>query len=102
MEIDDLKPFDPSEVDETISRVVLHNGNNHLLFPFVNATGDVPEYNSVGIAIAGTVATVQDFHNLTALLVKRGQGFLWRIVFNTPWLVRISEESLGPQRAARK
>lgn len=97
-----MKPFDPSEVDETISRVVLHNGKTHLLFPFVNATGEVPEYNSIGIIIAGTAATVQDFNNLTALLVKRGQGFLWRIVFNTPWLIKISQDNPGPPHAGRK
>lgn len=99
---DDLKPFDPSDVDETISRVVLHNGKTYLLFPFVNATGEVPEYSSVGITIAASAATVQDFTNLTAMLVKRGQGYLWRIVFNTPWLIKISDENSGPPRAGRK
>ena len=102
MEIDDLKPFDPSEVDETLTRVVVHSGKTHLLFPYVNATQNEPEYKSIGVVIAGPAASVQDFHTLTALLVKSGHGFLWRIVFNTPWLVRIAEDSGGAQRAERK
>ena len=102
MELDDMKPFDPADVDETITRVVLHNGKTHLLFPYINATKNEPQYNSIGIVIAGTAATVPDFHNLTALLVKAGQGFVWRIVFNTPWLIRIPEENAGAQRIERK
>jgi hypothetical protein len=102
MEIDDLKPFDPSEVDETLTRVVAHNGKTYLLFPYVNATKIAPEYNSIGMVIAGNAATVQDFHNLTALLVKSGQGFRWRIVFNTPWLLQIAEENAGVHRTERK
>jgi hypothetical protein len=102
VEIDDLKPFDPAEVDETLTRVVAHNGKTYLLFPFVNAAKNAPEYNSIGTVITGNAATVQDFHNLTALLVKAGQGFLWRIVFNTPWLIRIADENAGPPRAERR
>jgi hypothetical protein len=102
MEIDDLKPFDPADVDETLTRVVEYNGKTHLLFPYVNATKKEPEYNSIGLVIAGATASVEDFHNLTALLRKSGQGLLWRIVFNTPWLIRISEENAGAPRVERK
>jgi hypothetical protein len=102
MDIDDLKPFDPDEVDETLTRVVVHGGNTYLLFPYINATRAEPEYNSVGMAIAGPTATVQDFNELTALLHKTGQGALWRIVFNTPWLISIPEGGSGPQRTERR
>jgi hypothetical protein len=102
MDIEDLKPFDPTEVDETLTRVVVHGGKTHLLFPYINATGTEPEYKSLGIVIAGPAATVQDFHRLTALLQKAGQGVLWRIVFNTPWLIRNAEEGRGAQRAERQ
>jgi hypothetical protein len=102
MDIDDLKPFDPAEVDETLTRVVVHGGNTYLLFPYVNATRAEPEYRSIGMAIAGPAATVQDFNGLTALLQKAGQGVLWRIVFNTPWLISIPEQGSTPQRAERK
>jgi hypothetical protein len=102
MEIDDMKPFDPADVDETLTRVVVHHGKNYLLFPYVNATQNEPEYKSIGMVIAGATASVQDFHGLTALLVKSGQGLLWRIVFNTPWLIRIAEENAAAPRAERK
>ena len=102
MEIDDMKPFDPADVDETLTRVVAHHGKNYLLFPYVNATQNEPEYKSIGMVIVGATASVQDFHGLTALLVQSGQGFLWRIVFNTPWLIRIAEGAAAAPRAERK
>ena len=102
MDSDDMKPFDPSEVDETLTRVISHDGKTYLLFPYINATKSEPEYKSIGIVIAGTAASVQDFHNLTALLVKAAQGFLWRIVFNTPWMIRIPEDNGAPQRVERR
>jgi hypothetical protein len=92
MDIHDMKPFDPAEVDETLTRVIVHAGKTHLLFLFVNATRPIPEYKSVGMVIAGPAATVQDFHQLTALIQKAGKGALWRIVFNTPWLIEPSAE----------
>jgi hypothetical protein len=102
MDFDDLKPFDPAEVDETLTRVVAHGGKTYLLFPYVNGTRIEPEYNSIGVVIAGPAATVQDFNGLTALLEKAGQGTLWRIVFNTPWLIPISDAGGGAQRTERK
>jgi hypothetical protein len=102
MELGDMKPFDPAEVDESLTRVVVHNGKTYLLFPYVNATKSEPQYNSIGFAIAGEAASVRDFHNLTSLLVKAAQGYLWRIVFNTPWMIGIPDENTGPQRIERK
>jgi hypothetical protein len=99
--MDDMKPFDPSDIDETITRVVSHNGKTYLLFPFVNAAKSEPEYNSIGMAIAGSAATVQDFHSLTELIDKAGLGFAWRIVFNTPWLIRIPDDSGASNRIER-
>jgi hypothetical protein len=80
----------------------VHGGKTHLLFPFINAKQPDPAYNSIGIVIAGPAATVRDFQNLTALLEKAGQGALWRIVFNTPWLIRIPEEGSVSTRVERK
>jgi len=88
----DLKPFDPADVDETLTRIVLHAGKNHLLFPFVNGTGAEPKYHSIGMVIAGPAATIQDFQELTSKIKKAGEGAAWRIVFNTPWLIRPSDE----------
>lgn len=101
MDIDDLKPFDPTDVDETLTRVIVHAGKAHLLFPYVNGTSSEPEYNSIGMVIAGPAATVQDFRKLTKLLRRAGEGALWRILFNTPWLVGLSEEAV-PERMSRR
>jgi hypothetical protein len=92
MDMNDSKPFDPADIDETLTRVVTHEGKTHLLFPYVNGIASEPKYSSIGIVIAGPAATVQDFQALTLLARKAGESAAWRIVFNTPWLVRPSED----------
>lgn len=98
MHMNDLKPFDPGDIDETLTRVVVHAGKTHLLFPFVNGMGTEPKYNSIGMAIAGPAATIQDFQELTLRVRTAGEGAAWRIVFNTPWLIRPGESDGGSQR----
>ena len=100
MDMNDLKPFDPADVDETLTRVVAHAGKIHLLFPFVNGTGAEPKYNSIGTMIAGPAATIQDFQELTVKIKKAGDGAEWRIFFNTPWLIHPSQEG-GAERERR-
>jgi hypothetical protein len=101
MDVNDLKPFDPADIDETLTRVVVHAGKTHLLFPYVHAVGAEPKYQSVGMVIAESAATVGDFQELTARVQKAGQGAAWRIVFNTPWLVSPSANAGGPERSRR-
>jgi hypothetical protein len=98
--MNDLKTFDPADVDETLTRVVVHAGKIHLLFPFINGTGAEPKYNSISMVIAERAATIQDFHELTLKIKKAGEGAAWRIVFNTPWLIRPSEDG-GAERERR-
>ncbi len=98
--MNDMKTFDPADVDETLTRVIVHDGKIHLLFPFVNGTDAEPKYNSIGMVIAGPVATVQDFQELTLQIKRAGEGAAWRIVFNTPWLIRPSE-ARGAERERR-
>jgi len=100
MEMNDMKPFDPADVDETLTRVVVHASKTHLLFPFVNGTGAEPKYNSIGMVIVGSAATIQDFQELTLRIKKAGEGAAWRIVFNTPWLIRPAAEG-GAERERR-
>jgi|SRR5580692_11074508 hypothetical protein len=101
MDMSDSKPFDPADIDETLTRVVAHGGKTHLLFPFVNGIGSEPKYSSIGVVIAGFAATVQDFHLLTSMARKAAEGAVWRIVFNTPWLVRPTEDGEGAERKRR-
>jgi hypothetical protein len=98
----DLKPFDPADIDETLTRVVMHADKRHLLFPFVNGTGNEPKYCSIGLVILGHAATVADFEELTLRVKKAGEGAAWRIVFNTPWLIRPTEENGDVVRTARR
>jgi hypothetical protein len=101
MDMSDSKSFDPADIDETLTRVVTHAGKTHLLFPYVNGVGTEPKYNSIGMVIAGSAATVQDFQTLTSMAKRAGEGAAWRIVFNTPWLVRPSEEGGNSERKRR-
>jgi len=101
MDLNDMKPFDPADIDETLTRVVVHGGKTHLLFPYVDGLGAEPRYQSIGMMIAGPSATVQDFQQLTLRVQKAGEGAAWRIVFNTPWLVVPSDETRSAERTRR-
>jgi hypothetical protein len=101
MVMSDSKTFDPADIDETLTRVVTHVGKTHLLFPYVDGIASEPKYDSIGMVIAGSAATVQDFHKLTSMARKAGEGAVWRIVFNTPWLVRPTEDDESPERKRR-
>jgi hypothetical protein len=101
MDRGDSKPFDPADIDETLTRVVTHAGKTHMLFPFVNGMGAEPKYNSIGMVIAGSAATAKDFQALTLMANRAAEGAAWRIVFNTPWLIRPSEDGGSPERKRR-
>lgn len=101
MDMSDSKAFDPADIDETLTRVVRHAGKTHLLFPFINGIGTEPKYNSIGVLIAGSSASVKDFQTLTLMAKKSGEGAVWRIVFNTPWLIRPAEVAGSPERKRR-
>jgi hypothetical protein len=89
--MENLKPFDPADIDETLTRVVSRAGHTFLLFPYIEATGAVPKFNSVGREIAGPAATIADFAALSAQLTQTAKQAQWFISFNTPWLVALSE-----------
>lgn len=95
-----LKPFDPKDIDETLTRVVTYGRSTYLLFPYINATGNAPEFNSVSHVILGAAATLADFAALSALLVQTGEINAWYISFNTPWLLtRAEAENIRRQRS---
>jgi len=101
MDLNDMKPFNPADIDETLTRVVVHGAKTHLLFPYVDGLGAEPRYHSIGMVIAGSSATIQDFQELTLRVQKAGGGAAWRIVFNTPWLVAPSGETRSAERTRR-
>ena len=102
MDPNDLKPFDPADIDETLTRVVVHDAKTYLLFPYVDGLGAEPKYHSIGMVIAGPAATVADFRELTLRLKRAGNAAAWRIVFNTPWLVIPSVDDAGGDERSRR
>ena len=96
--MENLKPFDPADIDETLTRVVSRGGHTYLLFPYIEAIGAAPKFNSVGRVIAGPAATIADFTALSALVKQAAKQAKWFISFNTPWLVGSSQAQEIAQR----
>jgi hypothetical protein len=99
--MDSPKPFDPDDIDASLTRVVAHGGHRYLMFPHINATGTIPEFNSISCVIDGAVPTIEDFSSLSALVRQAGANAKWFILFNTPWLMPLSEAADIQQRAAQ-
>jgi hypothetical protein len=98
--VTNLKSFDPDDVDETLTRVVVHGGTTYLLFPYVDALSNVPKFNSIHCAIAGPAATIQDFASLAGLIKAGRSHGEWFISFNTPWLITAADAEAITQRVS--
>jgi hypothetical protein len=96
--MENLKPFDPADIDETLTRVVSRGGHTYLLFPYIEATGAAPKFNSVGRVITGSTATIADFAALSTQVKQAAKQAQWFLSFNTPWLVGASEAQEIAQR----
>ena len=83
-----LKPFDPNDVDESLLRLVTHGGKHYALFPFVDATGALPEFRSVRHLIQDAQITADELSELAHLIQQRGASAAWYIQFSTPWLIQ--------------
>src|ERR1700722_2610792 len=97
--MENLKSFDPADIDETLTRVVTHGRATYLMFPYINATDSVPKFDSIRRVIAGSAATVEDFSALSALERKATKRAEWFLSFNPPGLVAPSEAQIIRQRA---
>jgi hypothetical protein len=98
-----LKPFDPQDIDESLTRIVTHGGHVYLLFPYVSGIDAVPRFESLSITIAGPTATVEDFSRLTDLVKNAGDDGAWFISFSTPWRVRAEDvQNLRSRGSVRK
>ena len=56
--MDTLKPFDPDDIDESLTRIVTRGSDTYLLFPYLDALATLPKFNSIGRVIRGPAATV--------------------------------------------
>ncbi len=97
--MNNLKPFDPNDIDETLTRVVTHGRSTYLMFPYINALGPAPRFNSISGVIAGPTATIADFAALSSLVKKTPETGEWFMSFNTPWLITPSEAEALRTRA---
>jgi hypothetical protein len=101
--MENRKPFNPVEIDESLTRVITHGGHTYLMFPYINATGMTPKFNSIGFVINGPTATVADYAALSAQAKQTAERAEWFISFNTPWLITASEaESIRQRRLGAK
>src|SRR6202789_4320360 len=97
--MENLKSFDPADIEESLTRVVSHGRSTYLMSPYINATVSVPRFDSISRVIAGSAATVEDFSALSALVRQATKRAEWFLSFNTPWLVAPSEGQSIRQRA---
>ena len=96
--MENRKPFNPTDIDESLTRLITHGGHIYLIFPYINATGMTPKFNSIGCVISGPAATIQDYAALSALAKEAADHAEWFISFNTPWLITPAEAETIRQR----
>jgi len=98
--MENRKPFNPKDIDETLTRVITHGGDMYLMFPYINAMAVSPKFDSINYVIRGPAATREDLAALCALVMQAGERAEWFISFNTPWLIKHSEAEYITQRAS--
>ena len=96
--MENRKPFNPTDIDESLTRVITHGGHTYLMFPYINAVGMTPKFNSLSFVIAGLTATIQDYAALSALAKQAAERAEWFISFSTPWLITPQEADTIRQR----
>jgi hypothetical protein len=101
--MENLKPFDPQDIDESLTRIVTHGGHVYLMFPFISGIDAVPRFESLSITIAGPTATAEDLYKLTEAVKNAGIDGAWFISFSTPWRVRAEDvQNLRSRGSVRK
>jgi hypothetical protein len=97
--VENLKPFDPRDLDESLVRLVSFGEKRYALFPFVDATGTQPEFRSVCLMIQNSNITAGELADLAAHAKRRGENAAWFIQFSTPWLVAKADADGATQRS---
>jgi hypothetical protein len=96
--MENRKPFNPMDIDESLTRLIAHGGHTYLMFPYINAIGMTPKFNSIGFVIKGPTATIDDYTALSTLVKQAADRAEWFISFNTPWLITPAEAETIRQR----
>jgi hypothetical protein len=102
--MDNLKPFDVREIDETLTRIIEHGGTTYLMFPYVSGLEAIPQFHSISVTIKGKAASVEDLSRLSELAKKSAvDSAAWFISFSTPWLIPAAEvQNLRTRGSLRK
>jgi hypothetical protein len=96
--MENRKPFNPTDIDESLTRLITHGGHTYLMFPYIKATGMTPKFNSIGFVINGPTATMEDYASLSKEVKQAADRAEWFISFNTPWLITSAEAETIRQR----
>lgn len=96
--MDNLKPFDPDDIDNSLVRVVSFGGKRYALFPYVDATTSLPEFRSVRLSIPQPNIAADELAELAALAKRRGENSAWFIQFSTPWLLAKADADSSSRR----
>jgi len=97
--MNNLKAFDPDDIDESLLRQVAYGGKYYALFPYVDATGPAPEFKSVRREIMRDAISVDEINDLSQMIKRRGENAAWLISFSTPWLLKRTDADEMRQRA---
>jgi hypothetical protein len=101
--MENRKPFSPMDIDESLTRLITHGGHTYLMFPYINAIGMSPKFNTIGFVIKGPTATIDDYAALSILAKEAAERAEWFMSFNTPWLITPAEaESIRQRRMVPK
>lgn len=71
--MNNLKPFNPEDIDESLVKLVAFADKRFLLFPFIDATGATPEYRSLGYITDHNSIRVEDLAEITARMKRRAE-----------------------------
>jgi hypothetical protein len=96
--MENRKPFNPMDIDESLTRLISHGGHTYLMFPYINAIGMTPKFNSIGFVINGATATIDDYAALSTLAKQTADRAEWFISINPPWLITLAEAETIRQR----
>ena len=97
--MNNLKIFNPEDIDESLVKLVVFADKRFLLFPFIDATGATPEYRSLGYPTEHNTIRVEDLTEMTARMKRRAEGAVWYILFSTPWLLRHADADAAQKRS---
>ncbi len=101
--MENRKPFNPTDIDESLTRLITHGGYTYLMFPYINAIGMTPKFNSIGFVIKGPTATIDDYAALSIMAKEAAERAEWFMSFNTPWLITPADaESIRQRRMVPK